>query len=146
MLYWRLRSWPPWLASARVVALSTTTFETGALENGSAQGDEKRMSKKLFVVSLSWDTNDEGLRSAFSAHGEVSEAVVISDRDTGRSRGFGFVTFDDDEAADKAVAALNGTELDGRTIKVDIAQAKQRSGGGGGGGGGGGRGGYSGGW
>ena len=103
------------------------------------------MSKKLFVGSLSWDTNDEGLRNAFSPHGEISEAIVISDRDTGRSRGFGFVTFDEDEAADKAVAALNGTELDGRTIKVDVAQAKQRSGGGGGGGGGG-RGGYSGGW
>jgi len=103
------------------------------------------MSKKLFVGSLSWDTNDEGLRNAFSSYGEISEAIVISDRDTGRSRGFGFVTFDDDEAADKAVAALNGTDLDGRTIKVDIAQAKQRSGGGGGGGGGG-RGGYSGGW
>jgi cold-inducible RNA-binding protein len=94
------------------------------------------MSKKLFVGSLSWDTNDDGLRSAFSPHGEISEATVISDRDTGRSRGFGFVTFDDDESADKAVAALNGTELDGRTIKVDVAQAKQRSGGGGGGGGG----------
>ena len=104
------------------------------------------MSKKLFVGSLSWDTNDEGLRTAFSPHGEVTEAVVISDRDTGRSRGFGFVTFEDDEAADKAVAALNGTELDGRTIRVDVAQAKQRSGGGGGGGGGGGRGGYGGGW
>jgi RNA recognition motif-containing protein len=103
------------------------------------------MSKKLFVGSLSWDTNDEGLRNAFSPHGEVTEAVVISDRDTGRSRGFGFVTFEDDEAADKAVAALNGTELDGRTIRVDVAQAKQRSGGGGGGGGGG-RGGYGGGW
>ena len=99
------------------------------------------MSKKLFVGSLSWDTNDDGLRTAFGTYGEVSEAVVISDRDTGRSRGFGFVTFDDDEAADKAVAALNGTELDGRTIRVDVAQAKQRSGGGGGG-----RGGYSGGW
>ena len=99
------------------------------------------MSKKLFVGSLSWDTNDDSLRSAFSAHGEISEAVVVSDRDTGRSRGFGFVTFEDDEAADKAVAALNGTELDGRTIRVDVAQAKQRTGGGGGGG----RGGYGGG-
>jgi cold-inducible RNA-binding protein len=96
------------------------------------------MSKKLFVGSLSWDTNDERLRNAFSTHGTISEATVISDRDTGRSRGFGFVTFEDDEAADKAVAALNGTELDGRTIKVDVAQAKQRSGAGGGG-----RGGYS---
>ena len=99
------------------------------------------MSKKLFVGSLSWDTNDEGLRNAFADHGEVSEAVVISDRDTGRSRGFGFVTFEDDEAADKAIAALNGTELDGRTIRVDVAQAKQRNSGGGGG-----RGGYGGGW
>ena len=61
---------------------------------------------------------------------------MISDRDSGRSRGFGFVTFNDDEAADKAVAALNGTELDGRTIRVDVAQAKERNRGGGGGGGG----------
>ena len=104
------------------------------------------MAKKLFVGSLSWDTNDDGLHAAFSPFGEISEAIVISDRDTGRSRGFGFVTFNDDEAADKAVAALNGTELDGRTIRVDVAQAKERNrGGGGGGGGGGGRGGYGGG-
>ena len=91
------------------------------------------MSKKLFVGSLSWGVNDDSLRDAFSVHGEISEAVVISDRDTGRSRGFGFVTFEDDDAADKAVAALNGTELDGRTIRVDVAQAKERSHGGGGG-------------
>ncbi|MEJ2190124.1 MAG: RNA-binding protein [Acidobacteriota bacterium] len=103
---------------------------------------KREMSKKLFVGSLSWDTNDESLRSAFSDHGEITEAIVISDRDSGRSRGFGFVTFEDDEAADKAVAALNGTQLDGRTIRVDVAQAKERSGGGGGRG----RGGYSGGW
>ena len=100
------------------------------------------MAKKLFVGSLSWDTNDEGLHAAFSPFGEISEAIVISDRHTGRSRGFGFVTFNDDEAADKAIEALNGTELDGRTIRVDVAQAKERTGGGGGRGGrGGGRGG-----
>jgi RNA recognition motif-containing protein len=98
------------------------------------------MSKKLFVGSLSWDTNDDGLNAAFSPFGEISEAIVISDRDSGRSRGFGFVTFNDDEAADKAVAALNGTELDGRTIRVDVAQAKERNRGGGGGGYGGGSG------
>lgn len=84
------------------------------------------MSKKLFVGSLSWNTDDHGLRAAFAIHGEVTEATVITDRDTGRSRGFGFVTFADDEAADKAVAALNQTELDGRTIKVDVAQARDR--------------------
>jgi RNA recognition motif-containing protein len=91
------------------------------------------MSKKLFVGSLSWGTNDDALREAFAVHGEISEAVVISDRDTGRSRGFGFVTFEDDESADKAIAALNGTELDGRTIRVDVAQEKSRNRGGGGG-------------
>ena len=101
------------------------------------------MAKKLFVGSLSWDTNDEGLNAAFSPFGEISEAIVISDRYTGRSRGFGFVTFEDDEAADKAIEALNGTELDGRTIRVDVAQAKERSGGGRDGGGGGGGGGGS---
>ncbi len=94
------------------------------------------MSKKLFVGSLSWDTNDDGLQAAFSPFGEITEAVVISDRHTGRSRGFGFVTFVDDEAADKAVAELNGTELDGREIKVDVAQARDRSRDGGGEGGG----------
>ncbi len=84
------------------------------------------MSKKLFVGSLSWNTDDHGLREAFAVHGEVTEATVIADRDTGRSRGFGFVTFAEDEAADTAMAALNGTDLDGRTIKVDVAQAKNR--------------------
>jgi RNA recognition motif-containing protein len=97
------------------------------------------MAKKLFVGSLSWNTDDRGLREAFSPHGEITEATVIADRDTGRSRGFGFVTFADDDAADKAVAALNGTDLDGRTIKVDVAEAKKRDGGGGGGGRGGNR-------
>lgn len=104
------------------------------------------MAKKLFVGSLSWDTNDDRLHAAFSPFGEITEATVVSDRDSGRSRGFGFVTFSDDDAADKAIAALNGTELDGRTIRVDVAQAKERSGGGGGGRrGGGGGGGYGGG-
>ncbi|MCB1152946.1 MAG: RNA-binding protein [Deltaproteobacteria bacterium] len=99
------------------------------------------MSKKLFVGSLSWNTTDEGLHSAFSKFGEVTEAKVITDRETGRSRGFGFVTFADPAAADSAVSSLNGTELDGRAIKVDVAQDKPR----GGGGGGGGRGGFNGG-
>ncbi|MEJ2190125.1 MAG: RNA-binding protein, partial [Acidobacteriota bacterium] len=76
------------------------------------------MSKKLFFGRLSWDTNDEGLRAAFSPFGEITEAIVITDRNSNRSRGFGFVTFEEDEAADKAMAELNGTELDGRTIRV----------------------------
>jgi RNA recognition motif-containing protein len=98
------------------------------------------MSKKLFVGSLSWNINDQGLREAFEPFGEISEAVVITDRDSGRSRGFGFVTFIDDEAADKAISALDGTELDGRPVKVNVARERSRDGGGGGGyGGGGGR-------
>jgi len=95
------------------------------------------MSKKLFVGSLSWNTDDHGLQEAFAAFGEVTEAKVITDRDSGRSRGFGFVTFADDDAGEKAIAALNGSQLDGRTIRVDTASERRRDGGGGGGGGGG---------
>ncbi|MBZ0270863.1 RNA-binding protein [bacterium] len=91
------------------------------------------MSKKLFVGSLSWNTTDEGLLDAFSQYGEVTEAKVITDRDSGRSRGFGFVTFAESDSADAAISALDGKELDGRTIKVNVAQDKPREGGGGGG-------------
>ena len=102
------------------------------------------MSKKLFVGGLSWGTTDDGLHGAFSPFGEIVEAKVITDRETGRSRGFGFVTFANDEGATKAIAEMDGTELDGRTIKVNEAEDKPaRTGGGGGrggyGGGGGGR-------
>jgi len=102
------------------------------------------MSKKIFVGDLSWDTTDQGLHQAFTKFGEIAEAKVITDRDTGRSRGFGFVTFDDDSAADKAIAEMDGKELDGRSIRVNEAQEKNSRGGGGGGRGGGG-GGYGGG-
>jgi RNA recognition motif-containing protein len=99
------------------------------------------MGKKIFVGGLSWNTNDDGLRHAFEPFGNIDEAKVIQDRDTGRSRGFGFVTFADADGAQKAIAAMDGKELDGRTIKVNEAEDKPRgSRGGGGGGGGGGRG------
>ncbi len=90
------------------------------------------MSKKLFVGSLAWATNDVGLRSAFEKFGEVLEAKVVVDRDTGRSRGFGFVTFADGEAANKATAEMDGAELDGRPIRVSEAHERERDGGGGG--------------
>jgi RNA recognition motif-containing protein len=90
------------------------------------------MSKKLFVGGLSWDTNDQKLQTAFARFGEITEARVITDRDTGRSRGFGFVTFTDGEHANAAINAMNGTELDGRSIKVNEAMDKgPRQGGGG---------------
>ena len=93
------------------------------------------MSKKLFVGSMSWDTNDSGLRAAFEKFGTVDDAVVINDRETGRSRGFGFVTFADASAADEAIQSLNGSDLDGRTINVNEAKERAPRGGGGGGGG-----------
>lgn len=100
---------------------------------------------KLFVGGLSWDTGEPELRSAFESFGEVREVRVITDRETGRSRGFGFVTFSEEDAASKAINEMNGKELDGRTIKVNIAEERQRSNNRGGGGGGGYRGGNGGG-
>lgn len=94
------------------------------------------MSNKLFVGGLSWDTNDEGLRTAFSQFGVVTEAKVVMDRDTGRSRGFGFVTMDDAESAKTAMREMDGADLDGRAIRVN--EANERPGGRGRGGGGGG--------
>ncbi len=102
-------------------------------------------SNKLFVGGLSWETNDQELNQRFSEIGEVTEAKVITDRDTGRSRGFGFVTFADPADAGRAVEELDGVEFNGRSIRVNEAQDNKRRGGGGGGGGGGGRGGYGGG-
>lgn len=97
------------------------------------------MSKKLFVGSLSWNTNDDELRRAFEGYGEVADAKVISDRDTGRSRGFGFVTLMDDDDANRAINEMNGSMLDGRNIVVNEAQERGAGGGGGGGRNGGGR-------
>ena len=91
------------------------------------------MAKKLFVGGLSWDTDDQGLRRAFAQFGEIVEAKVVTDRDTGRSRGFGFVTFQDDQHALDAQSKMNGSTLDGRSIKVDVAQDRPKGGGAGGG-------------
>ena len=84
------------------------------------------MSNKIFVGGLSWATDDQALQNAFEVHGNVTEAKVINDRETGRSRGFGFVTFADADAATAAIAAMNGSELDGRTIRVNLAEDKPR--------------------
>ena len=100
------------------------------------------MSKKLFVGGLSWGTSEDSLRSAFERFGEVKEAVIVLDRETGRSRGFGFVTFANDDSAERAIEEMNGSQLDGRSINVNIANERKPMGGGGGGGG---RGGYGGG-
>ena len=83
------------------------------------------MGNKLFVGSLSWDTTDDGLRSAFEAFGGLEDAKVITDRETGRSRGFGFVTFVNSADAQRACDELNGTQLDGRAIQVNEARARE---------------------
>ncbi|KAI9216211.1 hypothetical protein BC828DRAFT_394005 [Blastocladiella britannica] len=115
----------------------------------------RAMSTKLFIGGLAWATTNDTLRDHFADVGAIAEATVVQDRETGRSRGFGFVTYEEEADADKAIAEKNETELDGRTIRVDKAgQGGSRGGdrgdrggrgGGYGGGRGGGRGGYGGG-
>lgn len=107
------------------------------------------MAKKIYVGNLPWSATSSTLEELFSAHGAVQSAEVISDRDTGRSRGFGFVEMESDQACAQAIEALNGADFEGRAITVNEARERApRAGGGGGGGyggGGGGRGGYGGG-
>ena len=110
------------------------------------------MGKKLYVGNLSYGVDSSALEQLFAAHGTVESAQIITDRDTGRSKGFGFVEMGSDAEAQAAIAALNGQDHDGRNLTVNEAKPKEpRSGGGGGGygggggGGGGGRGGYGGG-
>ena len=101
------------------------------------------MGKKLYVGNLSYDTTDSTLEQMFAAHGTVQSAQVIMDRDTGRSKGFGFVEMGNDQEAQAAITALNGKEVGGRTLTVNEARPREERGGGGrsGGGGRGGRGG-----
>ncbi len=90
------------------------------------------MGKKLFVGSLAWATDSSSLEAAFERFGAIEEATVISDRETGRSRGFGFVTFTDEGPTQQAISEMNGTELDGRPIVVNEAKEQAPRGGGGG--------------
>ena len=80
---------------------------------------------KIFVGSLSWGTDDDGLRQAFERFGEIEYVRVITDRETGRSRGFGFVTFTNREDALVAISEMDNTELDGRTIRVNEAKERE---------------------
>ena len=107
------------------------------------------MGKKLYVGNMSYETDSSNLEQMFAAHGTVDSAQVISDRGTGRSKGFGFVEMSTDDEAQAAMTALDGQDQGGRALKVNLAKPREnRSGGGGGydrGGGGGGGGGYGGG-
>ena len=81
--------------------------------------------KKIYVGNLSFNSNDDDLAAIFSQYGEVASAKVILDRDTGRSRGFGFVEMNDDNAADQAIQGVNGQEVDGRTQNVNEARPRE---------------------
>ncbi len=104
----------------------------------------------IYVGNLPWSTNDDDLRTLFQEFGDVDGARVIMDRETGRSRGFGFVQMPSNDEANKAIETLNGQDYNGRPLRVNESQPKPRGGGGGGGrggfGGGGGGGGRRGGW
>ena len=95
------------------------------------------MGKKIYVGNLAYGVSSSDLQQMFEPHGTVQSAQVIMDRDTGRSKGFGFVEMDTDHEAQAAIAALNGKEMDGRTLTVNEARPREDRGGGGGGGGGG---------
>ncbi len=82
------------------------------------------MPKKIYVGNLPFSTGDDELEELFTKHGTVTSAKVITDRETGRSRGFGFVEMDDGDAADGAIRALDGTELDGRSLRVNEARER----------------------
>src|SRR5436190_10136433 len=97
------------------------------------------MSKNIYVGNLTWECTADDLLALFQEHGSVSRAQVITDRETGRSRGFGFVEMDDDAEAQKAIDALNGQDHNGRPLTVNEAKPREDRGGGGGRGGYGGR-------
>jgi len=88
------------------------------------------MSNKLFVGNLSFEVSENDLNDVFAAHGTVTEANLMMDRTTSHSRGFGFVTMSTDEEAQKAIAALNGTELKGRALTVNVARPREERAGG----------------
>ena len=96
------------------------------------------MGNRLYVGNLSFQATTDTLRTAFAQFGEVSDAHVVTDRETGRSRGFGFVTMDSATSAQKAITEMNGAMLEGRPLRVNEAEERQSRGGGDGGGGGGG--------
>ena len=90
--------------------------------------------KNIFVGNLNFNTSEDDLRNLFATYGQVDRVSIMTDRDTGRSRGFGFVEMASSEEGEKAIAALNGTQLGGRTLNVNEARPKVDRGGGGGGG------------
>ncbi|KAI3849804.1 hypothetical protein MKW98_026718 [Papaver atlanticum] len=98
-------------------------FQSRGPRDGGGGSDS---SKRLYVGNLSWNVDDQALESLFSEKGKVLEARVVYDRETGRSRGFGFVTYGSTEDLNNALSSLNGVDLDGRNIRVSVAEERPR--------------------
>ncbi|KAK2663373.1 hypothetical protein Ddye_001947 [Dipteronia dyeriana] len=130
----------------RQTASKQIGYELSASRSSIYQATRCMSSNKVFVGGLSYNTDESSLRAAFEKYGYVSEVRVILDRENGKSRGFGFVTYNSQEEASMAIQAVDGKEIDGRRVKVDYAADKARGGGYGGGGYGGGYGGGGGGY
>ncbi|HUA14713.1 MAG TPA: RNA-binding protein [Verrucomicrobiae bacterium] len=109
--------------------------KSAELSSHSNSSMQRQGVKNIFVGNLSFNTNEDELRQAFEAYGQVDRVSIMTDRDTGRSRGFGFVEMANNDDGEKAIAALNGAQLSGRTINVNEARPKNDRFGGGGGGG-----------
>jgi len=118
-------------------------LSSGAAESEKHTPEQDSASMKLYVGNLPYNTTEDDLRTLFTQYGNVDSVAVITDRDTGRSKGFGFVEFGDDNEAKNAISALSGQQYGGRALTVN--EARPKTGGTGGAGGGGGRGGYGGG-
>ena len=95
------------------------------MESAGLSDSKHHMSNKLFVGNLSFDTTQNDLQDAFAAHGTVMETNLMMDRETGRPRGFGFITMSSAEEAEKAIAALNGSQLGGRALTVNVAKPRE---------------------
>ncbi|XP_071713313.1 glycine-rich RNA-binding protein 2, mitochondrial-like [Rutidosis leptorrhynchoides] len=125
----------------RIGSLMRGSFSQNVVSSGNVTGSSmfntiRCMSSKLFIGGLSYQTDDHSLKEAFSGFGDVIEARVVNDRETGRSRGFGFVNYSSDDSANDAMKAMDGQELNGRNIRVSLANERPpRTGGFGGGGG-----------
>jgi len=115
-----------------VVAAEAVTGNLDAAEaavrrrQANAPKGPKGIPSRLFVGGLAWETTADDLRAAFSKYGPVTDAVILMDRGTGRSRGFGFVVMESHKDTAKVIAAMNGTELHGRTLVVNVASERQR--------------------
>jgi len=125
----------------RIGSLIRQSISQTAVSNGNVTGPSmynaiRCMSSKLFVGGLSYQTDDHSLKEAFSGFGDVVEARVITDRESGRSRGFGFVSYSSEDCANEAMKAMDGQDLNGRSVRVSLATERApRTGGFGGGGG-----------